>query len=72
MQSAFLFENGRRIIFETRETTTIVYYCDSDWSKTQELSHFGPMSPEEDYHLVLRESYLPQYFIQEQSTIIAQ
>jgi hypothetical protein len=71
MQSAFLFETGRRIIFETTFTTITVYHCDQNWQKIKEFANMDLSGPEEDYHLVLRISYLPKYFVEEQSTVIA-
>jgi hypothetical protein len=70
MQSAFLFETGRRIIFETTPTTITVYHCNQDWSKSKEFTHFELTTSEKEYHLVLRKSYLPRYFVQEKSTLI--
>jgi hypothetical protein len=72
MLSAFEVENGKRFIFETTATTITVYYCNGDWQKLSEFANFDLMSPERDYHLMLRKSYLPEYFVQEQSTEIAQ
>jgi hypothetical protein len=71
MQSAFELQGGKRFILETTPTTIIVYQCDQDWNKISEFSKMDLSGPEEDYHLVLRKSYLPKYFVEEQSTIIA-
>jgi hypothetical protein len=70
MQSAFIFENGKRVVFETTPTTITVYHCDEDWNKLKEFANFELTSPEEDYHFSLRKLYMPIYFVEQESTLL--
>jgi hypothetical protein len=70
MQSAFELQHGKRFLLETTSTTVTVYHCDEDWNKISEFSNMDLPGSQQDYHLVLRKSYLPKYFVPESSTII--
>jgi hypothetical protein len=70
MQSAFEVENGKRFIFETTPITITVYHCNGDWQKISEFASFNLMSPEQEYHTMLGKGYLPECFVEQQSTII--
>lgn len=77
MQSAFEVENGKRFIIETNLTTIIVYQCDQYWAKISEVANLNLMRDElkreeEDYHHFLRKSYLPEFFVKEESTELVQ
>jgi hypothetical protein len=48
-----------------------VYYFNGDWQKISEFASFNLMSPEQEYHTMLGKGYLPEYFVEEQSTVIA-
>ena len=72
MQSAFELPEGKRFIVETTPTINIVYHCDEDWNKISEFSKMAISGPKKDYHLVLRKSYLPKYFVEEQSSVITE
>jgi hypothetical protein len=65
MRSAFEFEDGKRMLFETSATTIIVYLCDEDWNKVAEYAHFELTSHQEDYHFYLRKMSLTQYFVKD-------
>jgi hypothetical protein len=72
MQSAFQVEDSKRLMFETTSTTISVYYCDQNWQKIKEFANFELTSHQEEYHLFLRRSYLPKYFVEEQSSVITE
>jgi hypothetical protein len=72
MQSAFKLQEGKRFIVETTPTIIRVYHCDQDWKKISEFSSMALSGPQGDYHLVLRKSYLPKYFVEEKSSVITE
>jgi hypothetical protein len=72
MQSAFEVADGKRFIFETTPKNIIVSNCDVEWQQISEFANIDLFGSENEYHLVLRKSYLPEYLVQERSSVIAQ
>ncbi|MDO1451084.1 hypothetical protein Q0590_32720 [Rhodocytophaga aerolata] len=68
MRSAFLLENGTRLVFETTPTSISIYFCDEHWHPVRKFANMDLIGSEEEYHANIRFAHQAAPLVAEQST----